>query len=63
MNLAIKLLASFGGLGSLVAGVNQHYYADHQTQKKKSNRARLGRGNYGKTLMAHFAKKRLDKMK
>lgn len=48
------LLAAIGGLAARVAGVGGHYQPDYQTPKKKSNRIRIGRGGYGRTLINHF---------
>lgn len=48
------LLASIGGLAAMVAGAGGHYQADYATPKKKRNRARLGHGNYGASLIKHF---------
>lgn len=60
---ARMLLAMIGGLAASVAGVGGHYVPDHQTPKKKKNRYRAGRGNYGKNLQAHFDAKRFEAMK
>jgi hypothetical protein len=48
------LLAAIGGLASMIAGAGGHYHADYQTPKRKSGRTRLGRGNYGASLIKHF---------
>lgn len=54
------LLAAIGGLAERVAGVGGHYVPDHQTPKRKSGRSRIGRGNYGKNLRAHFDTKGIN---
>lgn len=38
----------------MVAGAGGHYHADYQTGKRKSKRSRIGRGQYGRTLIDHF---------
>jgi hypothetical protein len=58
MNNAQKLLASIGGLASLVAGEGEHFYADSQTPKSVPQRPRKGRGNYGEGIKAAFDKKK-----
>lgn len=59
MNEAQKLLISIGGTAQLVAGHMKHYWADPQTPKKEHKRlykldGKRVRGDFGKTLKAHF---------
>lgn len=54
-NAAQMLLVTIGGTAELVAGHMGHYYSDQQTSKKTPQRPLVGRGNYGKNLLAHFA--------
>jgi hypothetical protein len=61
MNQAQLVLMMIGGTAELVAGVNDHYWADQSTEKKQRQRkGRIGRGTYGRNLMAHYDRKRAE---
>jgi len=62
-NAAQRLLIAIGGTAELVAGRDGHYYADNQTTKKVRSRSRIGRGTFGRNLLADFAAKWLKKQK
>jgi hypothetical protein len=54
INSAKSLLNFIGGTAHLVAGQDGHYWADQQTPKKVHAKPQIGRGNFGKNLMAKF---------
>lgn len=60
MNMAQRVLTAIGGTAALVAGHQEHYWADANTPKKQRTRGRVGGGTYGAGLLAHFAEKQLD---
>ncbi|MDF2435454.1 MAG: hypothetical protein JWP44_5085 [Mucilaginibacter sp.] len=60
VNQAQLLLTLIGGTAQLVAGYDGHYWADNSTPKRQRTRGRVGGGTYGRSLMAHFDRKRFD---
>ena len=54
LNLAQQLLARIGGVASLVAGVDGHWWSDSETSKKGHKRPLAARGGYGEAILTSF---------
>lgn len=63
MNAAVSLLAALNVYNLMLRPSDEKSIAAAKAVAKRRKRPMIGRGNYGKNLMAHFDGKRLKKSK